>query len=470
MPQDLRSFTAKCQFAWFAVLLLVWTTLLLAFPLDPDYTAGELLDHLTLWLESGVLYPALGEGSPPRVLNYPPLVLILGRALTALGAPPLLAGRLVNWLGSALIVAALAAWLRARGVKGSALLGTIGLLGASVPVIYGAGQFHIEMWAAGLTIGGFALADRGRTDRALFAAGVVLALACFAKQTQVVPALVALAWLWRQRRSGRGLALAGFVLVGAAGAAAMSIAWGGEVWRHLIVYTAGTYSLANLGLQLASHAAPWTILLGIAAWAGTRGRRGSGSDLAWWYWCGSLLWSMSAIRDGSGYPYFLDLHLATVMIAGPVIFGDGRTKLRRVVVPWLAAAQVVGANIGVGALVAVNLGRLAERSGELASVCAALPPEGPVLVEEAGLARACGRRPELHPFIMTSLARRGLWDASTFEEDVRAGSYSVVVVPFDPRDPVPQAQRDRWTQPVLAAFAQARTVETYPSGWRVLRW
>ena len=55
-------------------------------------------------------------------------------------------------------------------------------------------------------------------------------------------------------------------------------------------------------------------------------------------------------------------------------------------------------------------------------------------------------------------------------KDVRAGAYSVVVVPFDPRDPVPQAQRDRWTEPVLAAFARARTVETYPSGWRVLRW
>ena len=93
-----------------------------------------------------------------------------------------------------------------------------------------------------------------------------------------------------------------------------------------------------------------------------------------------------------------------------------------------------------------------------------------MLVEVAGLARACGRRPVLHPFIMTSLARRGLWGASAFEEDVRAGAYSVAVVPFDPREPVPQAQRDRWTESVLAAFAQARVVETYPSGWRVLRW
>ncbi len=470
MPQDLRSLAAKCQFAWFAILLVGWTGLLFTFPLDPDYTAGELLDHLISWLETGVLYPTLGEGGPQRVLNYPPLVPVLARGFTALGVPALLAGRLVNSFGIALVVAALAGWLRARGMRGAALLGTIGLLGASVPVIYGAGQFHIEMWAAGLTIGGFALADRGRTDRALFASGALLAAACFAKQTQVVPALIALAWLWQQRRSGRGLALAGFVLVGAVGAAAMSIAWGSDVWRQLIVYTAGTYSLANLGLQFASHAAPWAILLGIAAWAGTRSRTGAASDLAWWYWCGALVWSASAIRDGSGYAYFLDLHLATVVLAGPAIFGPPHKELRRMVVPWLAAFQVIAANIGVGALAAVNLARLAERSGELAAVCAALPPEGPVLVEEAGLARACGRRPELHPFIMTSLARRGLWDASAFEEDVRAGAYSVAVVPFDPREPVPQAQRDRWTEPVLAAFAQARVVQTYPSGWRVLRW
>ena len=470
MPQDLRSIVAKCQFGWFAVLLLGWTALLLTFPLDPDYTAGELLDHLTLWRETGVLYPTFGDGGPQRVLNYPPLVLILSLGFTTLGAPALLAGRLVNAFGIALVVAALAGWLRARGVRGTALIGTVGLLGASVPVIYGAGQFHIEMWAAGLTIGGFALADRGRSGVVLFAAGTLLAAACFAKQTQVVPALVALAWLWQQRRSGRGLALAAFALAGAGGAAAMSIAWGSEVWRHLIVYTAGSYSLANLGFQLASHAAPWAILLGIAAWAGIRGRTGSASDLAWWYWCGALLWSLSAIRDGSGYPYFLDLHLATVVLAGPVVFGSPGTEFRRVLAPWLVALQVIGANIGVGTLVAENWERLRERSRDLASVCAALPSEGPVLVEEAGLARACGRRSELHPFIMTSLARRGLWDASAFEGDVRAGAYSVAVVPFDPRGPVSRTHRDRWTEPVLAAFAEARVVETYPSGWRVLRW
>ena len=72
MPQDLRSIVAKCQFGWFAVLLVGWTALLLTFPLDPDYTAGELLDHLTLWRETGVLYPTFGDGGPQRVLNYPP--------------------------------------------------------------------------------------------------------------------------------------------------------------------------------------------------------------------------------------------------------------------------------------------------------------------------------------------------------------------------------------------------------------
>ena len=37
--------------------------------------------------------------------------------------------------------------------------------------------------------------------------------------------------------------------------------------------------------------------------------------------------------------------------------------------------------------------------------------DGPVvLVEDVGLARACGRTALLHPFVMTSLAARGLWD------------------------------------------------------------
>ena len=273
---------ARGQLIWAMAIVVVWSGWLLFLPIDPDYTSGELLDHLRGWLDTGVLYPALGDGPTLRVLNYPPLVFVLARGLTALGLPALMAGRLVTALGVALLVTAVALWLRARGARGPALLGAVGLLGASFPVLYGAGQFHVEMWAVAGTVAGFALADRGTTRRHLAAAGMALAISCFFKQTQVVPAAVGLAWLTLYRRPLALWAWGGFAMVGVLGVGAISATFGAQAWRHMLTYTVGTFALPNLGWQFLSHVAPWVLLVGAAVWRrwhlGSEGR----GDAAWW--------------------------------------------------------------------------------------------------------------------------------------------------------------------------------------------
>ncbi len=461
------------QFAWAAVIMLAWSGWLLFLPVDPDYTAGELLDHVFRWKETGILYPALGGDLPLRVLNYPPLVFVFVRGLTELGVPPLLAGRLVNGLAVAVLVGAITWWARARGARGTTLLGTVGLLGASFPVVYGAGQFHVEMWAVAATATGFALADRGRGDFQLGLAGFALAVGCFAKHTQVVPAVVGLAWVAVHRRSDLKPVLMTFAATGLAGSAALSLAFGVEAWRHLLVYTVGTFSAGNLAWQSLSHVAPWAMLLGVVVWrAGARGPAAR-ADAAWWYWCGALLWSLSAARRGAGYPYFLDLHVATVVLVGPMVFGgaggwsDG--WLRRVL-PWAFAAQILGADIGVAVASGLNLDRLRRVEAHLGALCDEFDPTGPVLTEEAGLARACQRVPVVHPFITTSLAAQGRWDPVPFEARVASGGLGPAVLPFDPRGPVRGAHADRWTPGALSAFALASSVQAHPSGWWIVRW
>jgi len=464
---------ARGQFAWFVIVVTIWSAWLLFLPIDPDYTAGELLDHLMGWMDTGALYPALGEGPTLKVLNYPPLVFVLARGLTSLGLPALLAGRLVNGLGVALLILTLSLWMRARGARGSMLLGSVGLLGASFPVIYGAGQFHVEIWAALGTAAGFALADQGRGARQLQLAGMVLALGCFAKQTQVVPAAVCLLWMALHRREEMKAAFLGFVVTGVVGASAISLGAGPEAWRHMLGYTVGTFSPMNLGWQLLSHAAPWLLLLLVAGWRGLSREAGARSDPAWWYWCAAMLWSLSAVRKGSGYPYFLDLHLATVVWVGPFVFGPAMDRLAgwpRRILPWALAVQIIGANVGVAVAVGLNLDRLRLMDAHLEDLCAQFDASGVVLTEEAGLARACGRTPAAHPFIMTSLAAQGLWDPSAFEASVASGRFGPALVPFDPRLPVKGAHADRWTEPVRAAFAEAPSVEAHPSGWWVVRW
>ena len=478
------------QLSWFIAVSVVWSALLLTLPIDPDYTSGELLDHLESWRASGVLYPELSPEAPSRVLNYPPLVLVLARGFGLLGASGLLAGRLVNALGAVVLVVAVALWSKSRGVRGARLAGTVGLMGASFPVLYGLGGFHLEIWAAAGTVAGFALLDRGSSRRAVVLGGIVLALACFAKQTQVIPAVVALAWVVSRRRSMAPAAVAAFAATGVLGAGVITRVWGLEAWRHMLTYTVGTFSLNNLGVQTVSHVAPWAILFAFLVRTASTARapltvgaaspthtaspastekQGTLDDIVFWYWCGALLWSLSAARVGSSYAYFLDLHLATVMWVGPRLFdpvGAGRAVLWR----WLLAAQVVGANVGVGAALATNIVRLRAVQEDLPGVCALLEGQEDVLAEEAGLVRACGHASVMHPFILSSLASQGLWDLSRFESDLRDGVYALALLPFDPREPAAGVHAERWHPALLAAFRTAPSVEAIASGRWLVRW
>lgn len=479
---------ALAQAAWLAGVLTVWWAFMFRSPLDPDYTAGELLDHLMAWQETGLLYPPLGSGEGLRVLNYPPLSLWLTRVGTVLGLEPITAGRLMSSVAGVLVLCVLWAWSGARGACRTARVGTVGLMGASLPFVYATGQVHVEVWAVLFTLAGFALFDRGRGRLALAAGGALLAVACFAKQTQVVPALIGIGWLIRYRRDGRVPALLAFGAAGLSGVVALDVLVGGDVWSHLLTYTVGTYSLSTLAEQMGSHAAPWVVLLGVAAWSGLRrggpgavgavapsGGAGGRSDAAVWYWVGAFLWSFSSVRDGSGYAYFLELHLATALLVGPVLFPGSRRPLRtaaagagrfRAVLP----VQLLAANLLVAVVLASNVSRVTERSATLDDVCAGFPEGAPALVEDAGLARACGRTAALHPFIMTSLSRRGLWDSRAFEERIRSGTFRSAVLGFDPRTAPAGAQVDRWTDGMVAAFGTASEVEALPGGWWWVAW
>ena len=457
------------QLGWFIALSVVWSGLLLTLPLDPDYTSGELLDHLESWRASGVLYPGLSPEAPYRVLNYPPLVFVLARGLGLLGMSGLLAGRLVNALGALALVVAVGAWARSRGVRGARLAGTVGLMGASFPILYGLGGFHLEIWAAAGTVAGFALLDRGSSRWAAVLGGVALAIACFAKQTQLFPALVALAWVASRRRSMAPAAVAAFAASGIVGAGVITQLWGLEAWRHMLIYTVGTFSLANLGLQAVSHLAPWAILFGFLVRTARADKQSSLGDIVFWYWCGALLWSLSAACLVSSYAYFLDLHLATVMWVGPRLF-DPLWAGRAAVWRWLLALQVVGANVGVGAALATNLARLRDVEEDLPEPCALMEGQRDVLAEEAGLVRACGHASVIHPFILSSLASRGLWDPAPLEADLRNGAYPLVLLPFDPREPAGGVHAERWHPALLAAFRTAPSVEPVGAGRWLVRW
>ncbi len=469
---------------WTLGVLALWATGLALLPLDPDYTSGELLDHLLAWRETGVLYPDPST-LPHRVLNYPPLFLVLVRGLAVLGIPMLLAGRILGTLGVAAALWVLRQWLRERGAGPGAAWWGVALAGASFPLLYSAGQLHLEGWAAAATLAGFWIAGR-RGSGWGWAAGLLLALGCFFKQTQVVLSLVALAWMWRRRPGSQaGRALVAFGLAGVVGSGFLTLAFGTEAWRHLVALTVGTFSPRQLGVQWLSFVVSWPVMVPLAFLAALAGQ-GPGAvprpgDAGRWYLFGSAAWLFSSARLGSSYSYFLDFHLAVILWVAPLLVAagegpappvsTGRRGSRFYPAWWrrLVVVQFVGAALVVDGVLAWNLATTMRTAGALPVLCPHVAPAPDLTVSGSpGLVRACGGRPALHPFIMASLARQGLWDPSQLEGVMAAGALGEVLLPFDPGGALTGAEGDRWTEPFLALFRDRYRTVARAGGWWVL--
>lgn len=456
----------RLQLAWSVLVLGAWALFLGFSPLDDDYASGELLDHYLAWGERGTLYAPVDQ-SPYRVLNYPPLIFSLVQAVASLGLAPLAAGRLVNLLAMAASLGLVFLWLRRAGARPREALFSLGILGSSVAVVYLAGQFHLQWVAVLLSLAGLFLVAGGRGQAPAALAGALCALACFAKQTQVVSALIALLWLLRYQR-GRSLSFGlGFLAMAGLGASTASFMFGPELWRHLVLYTVGTYTWSLLGWQLLGSVVPWILLVAAAVALGARSREGR-ADLRWWYFCGSSVALLSSARSGSSYQYFIEWSLALILWLGPQL-GAWVTR------PWvvaLLALQLLAADVYQASQLVLMGRHLVSNQVLLARLGPWLPePSGLICTDEPGLARASGRQPALQPFIISNLARRGLFDERQVVRELEQSRYPLVLMPFSvAEDRWGRSQEfDRWTPAMLEAMhVHYRTVRLM-DGWEVMR-
>jgi hypothetical protein len=465
-PQRWWTVLSAGQLAWGVLLVATWLSLLWPSRMDPDYASGEILDSTIAWTESGRLYGPI-DTMPYRVFNYPPAFPAAVRVLMAAGIAPLLAGRLLTLASIALVLLFVYRWLRVVGCDRPVATLVVSLFATSFPLVFFVGQFHLQWAAVGASLLGCYLLRAPISTARAAAAGTALAFACFFKQTQVVSLAVIGAWLVvYHRRALLAYATASTAVV-ALGAAVVFSTFGREAWLHLVPYTVGTFSFEHLVLSLWKHAAVWTVPFLFALWAAARdpaGRR----DVRFWYFAGSSLWLLSAARSGAGPQYYIEWSLATMLWIGPSLQALLRTAPRRGWVAAALAAQFVLSDAVAATKLLHQAGRLRQTEGALPALCAALPTDAPVPIESAAIARACGRQPALHPFIMTDLAHRGLWDEHPFVRDLEQGAFPVVVLPFDFSDEKFR-RSDRWTPAMLQAVRQHYRVAEQYGVWRVFR-
>src|SRR5262245_4092781 len=463
-PQRLGTALSAGQLAWAVLLVGAWLSLVWQSRTDPDYTAGEILDNTIAWAESGHLYGPIDQ-TPYRVFNYPPAFPAVVRGLMAAGIDPLLAGRLLTLASIVLVLLLVARWLRTAGCDRTVATLVVSLFASSFPLMFFVGQVHLQWAAVGASLFGCYLLRAPVSAPRAAAAGAALTLACLFKQTQVVSLAVMGAWLLVYHRRALVAYATTSAAVAALGTALVFGAFGREAWLHLVTYTVGTFSLEHLVILLRKHAAAWTAPFLFGLWIAARdpaGRR----DVRFWYFAGSSLWLLSEARSGAGPQYFIEWSCATMLWIGPSI--QELVQTRR---GWVAAALAMQLVLG-DSLAAKKLldqaGRLRQTEVALPALCAALPADAPAPIESVAIARACGRMPALHPFIMTSLAQRGLWDEHAFVQDIAHGTFSVIVLPFDFADGKFR-RSDRWTPAMLQAMQRHYRLTEQHGFWRVFR-
>lgn len=435
----------KAQIFWTLLIIILSSSIYFLSPLDRNYTSGELLDQLKAFQE-GAIYTPLSQ-APYLVFNYPPLFHGLTSWLSALGLSLLSAGRLLNLFSFFACILVVYHWLRRSGLTRFHTLATLSFIGTSYPLLTSLGQIQLQMTAVFFSLSGLFVLNFSKNRGQVFLAGMLLALACLTKQTQVLTALTALSWcFWYQRKSAAILFLT-LLGTGLLGLALLHFVYGYEIWQHLLKYTVGSFSLFNLSKQLLSHLIPWLPLIILSGY-GTRSLQNKKQDLIWWYVITSALSLITSARLGSSAMYFVEFSWALLLTLGLVL--PNILRLQSYFLRILLILQIVLGNLSIVAVLAYDADQVLKQGQIAQKLCDKLPQTNTLLIaSHPGLLQACGHRMAFYPFITSSLMRKNLWEAKPLLQNIEQGNFPAVLLEFPVEAKLSIVDQERWHPKLL---------------------
>lgn len=377
--------------------------------------------------------------------NYPPLVFALVAAGAALG--PFAGLRLVS-VASTLAVAALVAW-RARASPRRALV-----LAALFLAL-----FPVQVWGPAhkpdplaVALAALAVLLAGPDWRRAAAAGLLGALAIYAKPTAALPVGAVVAYLlWRERAAGARFLLALGVALAALTVLAALVFDSAGMLHHLVARNALPYVPPNVALLALLGA----LLLGALAWLAYL--YGDGRMRA--YLLGALGVVVLGGREGATINYLLDLIAASSIALAPAL-----ARSTRALPPGALAAQLA---LGVGLV----LSGLVSPTGAWADPsrvahAADLARAAPHLAEDSGVLIANGIEPEVDDlFLWSRLVALGVIRDEVTPR-ARDGAFATVIaeVRLDALDRAPAYERQRWPPELVEAILANYRIERQLAG------
>lgn len=431
----------------------------LNYPYNLNYGEGPLLDQSARLARGEGLYSL---AAPPYVItNYPPVFMLAVAPFVDSYGPSFLYGRVISLLSIGVSAVLLAGLLHAVTHDRLASLIGGGLLFSIPYIFYWASLARVDSLALALSLGGLYLAVRATPTREpLFPAALLLALAVYTRQTQLLAAPLA-AFIWTTRMNGwmRGLTLIIWLGVLVTGSFAVLLVWTqGGIWFHLITANANSPDFtipAYYAREIARYLPVLLSMLGLFLVAGLFARARS-----WWliapYALGGLGTAITIAKIGSDVNYLYEFAAALCLSAGALLAlarqaKRGNNALAALLVAGLALQLWMAADLSVRRYLPITSGRVAGRAATDALYAGIRAHSDDLLADEAmGLLALLGQPLAFQPFEMSALARAGLWNQSDFVERLERGYYPTVLI-YNP-SLNPSLRQERWTPAMLRAI------------------
>jgi len=436
-----------------AVLLAEHAFIYLFFPYPLDDGEGFCLNQAVLIASGKALYPPI-DSLPYIVTNYPPVFPWLLSIFTNPASPSFTASRLISIISTILIAVSAAGCVRA--VLGDSIdrktAGAItALLVLSSPVMYfWAALARVDMLASALTMIGLWIAVSSRGPK-LFWSLPFLAAAIFTRQSSIeAVACIVLALLIgrnpdakanaRERTSAiifavswLAIVLVTFVL--------LNNATGGEFWNHTVVYTRTRFFItrvfSNMQWILPSH----VLLLLCSLFALGPSLKDPGRRMLGIFFIFTIATALLSGKVGSDLNYFINLVIGASCLTG-LLFHDllkasVQSDCKRWIIPAMLLIPAILVQSGFmegNRSLSFSPGREEYMNGRfITDTLSAV--NGPILSEDEGFCLLAGHEVLFNPFIMSELAREGIWDQSPFIEAIENREFDIIMLRFYVDDP-----------------------------------
>ncbi len=422
---------------WLAIFVVAGALLLiylasaysfLLYPFQIDYGEGFVLYFADVLSQGQSLYKDISQR--PYVSGlYPPLFPLICAGLMKIFGLSFAVGRALSFVAALLIALLIFAAVARPSQKQVAT--TSAILFLSSPFVFQWSLlYRVDTLGLLFSFLGVLIVHRHWQSRFLLLCVPCFLLALATKQSFVAAPLAAVAYLSLTNRK-RALHVGALLVAGGSGLFFLANhLTNGQLYEHVVAH--------HLSLPLSLKAAlGWyrtflrahmilVAFAGAAALYSLSRRRYSIFHL---YFFAAALSLITAGKAGADINYFMELVAVSCVLFG-LLFGELVLKFRKETSLQVAMISVLAVQLTGDLRLPAMPSQSAIDDVERVSAYI-VNSDGKILTDEAGLAVLNGVVPAIEPFMLTQLARRGMWDQSALLDDLREKSFSLVILRAD---------------------------------------